>query len=141
MPPLYTTQKLIHYETFVNSDSVVVPKGGRQRRLHKAILRYHDPANWPIIREALQKMGLARKLIGNKPGCLVPPETRGERDLQFRKGKNNSNGLKTSPGQRQEKRTGQESRNKGKQGLTRFSDNQFDDRKKSGQKKKSFSNK
>lgn len=124
-----------------NSDSVVVPKGGRQRRLHKAILRYHDPANWPIIREALQKMGLARKLIGNKPGCLVPPETRGERDLQFRKGKNNSNGLKTSPGQRQHKRADQEAHSKGKQGLTRFSDNQFDDRKKSGQKKKSFSNK
>lgn len=28
------------------SEDVVVPKGDRQRRLHKALLRYHDPANW-----------------------------------------------------------------------------------------------
>ena len=62
-----------------------MPKGGRQRRLHKAILRYHDPNNWPIIREALTKMGLARKLIGNKPGCLVPAESRSEGNYQHHK--------------------------------------------------------
>lgn len=107
-----------------NSDSVVVPKGGRQRRLHKAILRYHDPNNWPIIREALTKMGLARKLIGTKPGCLVPPEGRQEGNYQHYKksgkGKNNAHGFKKGEGIN--KRT---KANKGKQGLTRFSDNQF----------------
>ena len=61
-----------------DSASVSVPKGTIQRRLHKAILRYHDPANWGIIREALKKMGLARKLIGSQPGCLVPNESRNE---------------------------------------------------------------
>jgi len=25
-------------------------------RLHKAFLRYHDPENWPLLREALQRM-------------------------------------------------------------------------------------
>jgi len=117
-----------------NSDSVTVPKGGRQRRLHKAILRYHDPLNWPIIREALQKMGLARKLIGNKPGCLVPAETRGEKEqYQNRnRGKNNSGGNKTSPGQ---KRFGQE--NKSKKGLTRFSSDQFSQSKPKNSKRKS----
>jgi uncharacterized radical SAM protein YgiQ len=111
----------------VNED-VPVPKGGRQRRLHKAILRYHDPANWPIIREALTKMGLARKLIGSKPGCLVPTETRGEQEKFNRghKGKNNAKGNKTSPGQ---KRQSNRSSANGKQGLTRFTDNQFNDRK------------
>lgn len=109
-----------------DTESVVVPKGGRQRRLHKAILRYHDPANWPIIREALTKMGLARKLIGSKPGCLVPAETRAEKDMQYQKGKNNSRGNKTSPGQGFKNKSGQ---NKAKSGLTRFSDNQFNDRK------------
>jgi hypothetical protein len=44
-------------------------------------MRYHDPANWGIIREALKKIGLARKLIGSQPGCLVPNESRNETAL------------------------------------------------------------
>lgn len=39
------------------SEDVVVPRGDKQRRLHKALLRYHDPANWPLIRRALEDMG------------------------------------------------------------------------------------
>jgi len=52
---------------------VPVAKGERQRRLHKALLRYHDPANWKIIREALTDMGKTH-LIGDKPNCLVPAD-------------------------------------------------------------------
>ncbi|TWX65847.1 YgiQ family radical SAM protein [Colwellia sp. C1TZA3] len=122
-----------------DSATVSVPKGTIQRRLHKAILRYHDPANWGIIRDALTKMGLARKLIGSKPGCLVPNESRNEsQQVHFKnngKGKNNAQGNKTSPGQ--EKRYGKKPitakkakpGDKAKQGLTRFSENQFNDRK------------
>jgi hypothetical protein len=54
-------------------EDVPVPKGDRQRRLHKALLRYHDPENWKIIREALIDMG-KKHLIGDKPGCLIPEE-------------------------------------------------------------------
>ena len=36
---------------------ITVPKGLKVRRLHKAFLRYHDPENWPMLREALKKMG------------------------------------------------------------------------------------
>ncbi|WP_229817433.1 YgiQ family radical SAM protein [Thalassotalea profundi] len=119
------------------SDSVVVPKGTIQRRLHKAILRYHDPANWPLLREAFTKMGLARKLIGSGPECLVPNETRGEKNLQHYKkngkGKNNASGNKTSPGQK--RGYGKKPLGNGKQGLTRFSDNQFNDRKPKSQRK------
>ncbi|MCF6144103.1 hypothetical protein PMAG_a3685 [Pseudoalteromonas mariniglutinosa NCIMB 1770] len=68
-----------------NTEQVAVPKGARQRRLHKAILRYHDPAGWPMIREALRKMGKA-KLIGKGPNCLVPEETRDEKSLKAGKG-------------------------------------------------------
>ncbi len=50
---------------------IPVAKGERQRRLHKALLRYHDPKNWPLIREALTEMGKTY-LIGDKPGCLIP---------------------------------------------------------------------
>jgi hypothetical protein len=54
-------------------EDVPVAKGERQRRLHKALLRYHDPANWPMIREALINMG-KKHLIGDKVNCLVPEE-------------------------------------------------------------------
>jgi uncharacterized radical SAM protein YgiQ len=53
------------------SEDVVIPKGTRQRRLHKAFLRYHDPNNWPLLREALRQMGRA-DLIGNGRHQLVP---------------------------------------------------------------------
>ncbi|OWF82037.1 YgiQ family radical SAM protein [Yersinia rohdei] len=56
------------------SEDVVVPKGDRQRRLHKAMLRYHDPANWPLIRTTLEEMGL-QHLIGSRRECLVPAAT------------------------------------------------------------------
>jgi uncharacterized radical SAM protein YgiQ len=54
-----------------SSEEVVIPKGTRQRRLHKAFLRYHDPDNWPLLREALRRMGRA-DLIGNGKQHLVP---------------------------------------------------------------------
>ena len=50
---------------------VPVPKGLKVRRLHKAFLRYHDPNNWPMLREALRRMGRA-DLIGSARGQLVP---------------------------------------------------------------------
>jgi uncharacterized radical SAM protein YgiQ len=53
------------------SEEVQVVKGERQRRLHKAFLRYHDPKNWPMLREALKAMGRA-DLIGNGKHHLIP---------------------------------------------------------------------
>jgi uncharacterized radical SAM protein YgiQ len=53
------------------SENVYIPKGTRQRRLHKAFLRYHDANNWPLLREALRQMGRA-DLIGNGKQHLVP---------------------------------------------------------------------
>jgi uncharacterized radical SAM protein YgiQ len=54
-----------------SSETVLVPKGLKVRRLHKAFLRYHDPHNWPMLREALRRMGRAG-LIGNGRRHLVP---------------------------------------------------------------------
>jgi uncharacterized radical SAM protein YgiQ len=53
------------------SDGVETVKSPEERRLHKALLRYHDPYNWPTIREALTEMGLG-KLIGPGEDQLVP---------------------------------------------------------------------
>lgn len=50
---------------------MVIPKSVKQRRLHKAFLRYHDPKNWPLLREALKAMGRA-DLIGNGKQHLIP---------------------------------------------------------------------
>ena len=54
-----------------SSEEVRIPKGLKVRRLHKAFLRYHDPHNWPLLREALRRMGRA-DLIGNARQQLVP---------------------------------------------------------------------
>ena len=53
------------------TEKVETVRGGRQRRLHKAFLRYHDPDNWPLLREALKSMGRA-DLIGPREDQLVP---------------------------------------------------------------------
>jgi uncharacterized radical SAM protein YgiQ len=53
------------------SETVRVPRGLRVRRLHKAFLRYHDPENWPLLRDALRRMGRA-DLIGNGTHQLIP---------------------------------------------------------------------
>ncbi len=53
------------------SEKVETVKGLRQRRLHKAFLRYHDPENWPLLRETLKRMGRA-DLIGSGKHQLVP---------------------------------------------------------------------
>ena len=62
------------------SEEVVSATGLKQRRLHKAFLRYHDPENWPVLREALKNMGRS-DLIGSGKDQLVPasqpPERKG----------------------------------------------------------------
>jgi uncharacterized radical SAM protein YgiQ len=54
-----------------HGEQLTVPSGLKQRRLHKAFLRYHDPENWPLLREALKRMGRS-DLIGNGKRQLVP---------------------------------------------------------------------
>jgi radical SAM superfamily enzyme YgiQ (UPF0313 family) len=53
------------------AEKVDVVRGERRRRLHKAFLRWHDPNNWPLLREALRKMGRA-DLIGSGKRQLIP---------------------------------------------------------------------
>jgi hypothetical protein len=61
------------------SETVDIVRGEKRRRLHKAFLRYHDANNWPLLREALKKMGRA-DLIGSGKHHLIPsyqPQTDG----------------------------------------------------------------
>jgi len=62
-----------------DGETVSVAKTASQRALHKAFLRYHDPNNWPMLRDALKSMGRA-DLIGNGKHHLIPsyqPKTDG----------------------------------------------------------------
>ncbi len=54
-----------------DSENVEIPKAGNVRKLHKAFIRYHDPNNWPMLRDALKKMG-REDLIGNSKQHLIP---------------------------------------------------------------------
>ncbi len=54
-----------------DSEEVPIPRAGGVRRLHKAFIRYHDPKNWPMLREALQRMGRS-DLIGDTKKHLIP---------------------------------------------------------------------
>ena len=68
---MYHSGKNPLHRVDAGSAEVHVPRGGRVRRLHKAFLRYHDAENWPLLREALRRMGRA-DLIGNGRHQLVP---------------------------------------------------------------------
>ncbi|MBT9595947.1 MAG: YgiQ family radical SAM protein [Vitreoscilla sp.] len=63
--------KGIHRDPKRGGELVDVVRGDRRRRLHKAFLRYHDPNNWPLLRDALKDMGRA-DLIGNGKHHLIP---------------------------------------------------------------------
>ncbi|WAC75801.1 YgiQ family radical SAM protein [Roseateles sp. SL47] len=81
-----------------DSEAVDIVKGERRRRLHKAFLRYHDPNNWPLLREALKDMGRA-DLIGNGKHHLIPtfqPATDGGYESARRKNSTQA-GQKTAP--------------------------------------------
>jgi len=54
-----------------NEPKIYIPKSGRNRRLHKALLRYHDPHNWPFLRQELKRLGRT-DLIGYGKWHLIP---------------------------------------------------------------------
>jgi len=53
------------------AEKVDIVRGEKRRRLHKAFLRWHDPNNWPLLRDALKTLGRA-DLIGNGKHHLIP---------------------------------------------------------------------
>ena len=68
---MYHTQRNPLRKVTPTSTLVETVRAGRLRKLHKAFLRYHDPENWPLLREALREMGRA-ELIGNGRQHLIP---------------------------------------------------------------------
>ncbi len=90
------------------SETVDAVKSPEQRKLHKAFLRYHDPKNWPLLREALINMNRA-DLIGDGEHQLIPKnQPRSDKDYIAPRRKNTATA--------HQKRT--HSKNKGKKILT-----------------------
>ena len=90
---MYHTNKNPLRKVTQDSESVDIVRGEKRRRLHKAFLRYHDANNWPLLRDALKKMGRA-DLIGNGKHHLIPsyqPQTDGS--YQSSRKKNSSQPL------------------------------------------------
>ena len=82
--------RALHYK---RGERVSTVRNLDKRRLHKALLRYHDPANWPAIRDYLQRAGRA-DLIGDSEHCLVPEkqQTARGKTRNFRNGPGAGNG-------------------------------------------------
>ena len=88
------------------SDKIKVVKSVKQRRLHKAFLRYHDANNWPLLRDALVSMGRG-DLIGNSKTHLIPTyQPAGTGDYQSPRKKNSGQSGKTGRGNCQTQHTG-----------------------------------
>ena len=136
--PMATATTMYHTEVnslrkvTKESEEVISAKGEIQRRLHKAMLRYHDPKNFAQIRKALEKMGRA-DLIGRGPEHLVPPETAQERQQKAKKPHKgeramtkhtgfkygNNSGVKTQQPNKKSKKTKSHSGNKQKHASSR----------------------
>ncbi|MFN8895558.1 MAG: YgiQ family radical SAM protein [Betaproteobacteria bacterium] len=80
------------------AERVDIVRGEKRRRLHKAFLRWHDPANWPLLRDALKALGRA-DLIGNGKHHLIPSfQPSGEAGYTSARRKNSTAaGERTSP--------------------------------------------
>lgn len=68
---MYYTRRNPLHRVSQDSELVETARSGRQRKLHKALLRYHDPAGHDLIREYLHAIGRT-DLIGSGPQHLVP---------------------------------------------------------------------
>ena len=60
-----------------DNEAVFTAKGEISRRTQKAILRYHDPVNFKVIREVLRELRLDM-YIGRSKEALVPPPDKTE---------------------------------------------------------------
>ena len=69
---MYYSQKNPLEKVRYKGEKLKVCKDIDNRRLQKSFLRYHDEANWPILRKSLLSLGRA-DLIGNGPQHLIPP--------------------------------------------------------------------
>lgn len=67
---MYHTRKNPLKKISADSETVETARAGKIRKFHKALLRYHAPENWEILREGLLRMGRG-DLIGSGERHLI----------------------------------------------------------------------
>ena len=80
---MYYSEKNPLKKVSYKKGSVHTPRNMNQRRFQKALLRFHDEKNWPMLREEFKSMGRA-DLIGTGENSLVPPEAKASKPKPFR---------------------------------------------------------
>jgi uncharacterized radical SAM protein YgiQ len=55
-----------------SGEEVYVPREEKERRWQRALIQHRDPKQLELARSALHAAG-RQDLIGNQPGCLIPP--------------------------------------------------------------------
>ena len=106
---MYHTEKNPLKRLGRESEHVPIPRGARQRRLHKAFLRYHDADNWPMLRRALTQMGRT-DVMGQGQDKLMPGfgyEDSSGRQGRYQTFKTQHTGLPVMPGGRDVSHHGQ----------------------------------
>jgi len=67
---MYHSGKDTLHKVSRNAEDIYIRKASNSAACTKPFLRYHDPKNWPLLREALKDMGRS-DLIGNGKHHLI----------------------------------------------------------------------
>ncbi len=85
----YSEKDPLHKVTY-KKGKVRTPRDIKARRFQKALLRFHDEKNWPMLREEFTRIG-RKELIGTGEKALIPPaknnRPRGKQPITARKGR------------------------------------------------------
>jgi hypothetical protein len=68
---MYHTRKNPLKKITADSEVVETARSGKIRKFHKALLRYHAPENYEVVKEGLLRMGRS-DLIGSSERHLIP---------------------------------------------------------------------
>ena len=84
-------------------EPVYVPKSPHEKAMQRALIQFRNPANYELVKEALQKAG-REDLIGFEPGCLIRPRLLSSEKEEIRTGKTKSSAGRTKEAAGQAKR-------------------------------------
>lgn len=75
---MYYSEKDPLHKVSYKSARVRTPRTVEQRRFQKAMLRFHDEKNWPMLRTYLRNIG-RQELIGSGEHQLIPEQVEGKK--------------------------------------------------------------
>jgi uncharacterized radical SAM protein YgiQ len=101
---MYHTRKNPLKKVTQDSEVVETARSGKIRKFHKALLRYHAPENWEIVREGLLRMGRndligsgEKHLISSRPPAIPLTPGNGIKTGRVTGGSNAMGGNKNGP--------------------------------------------